>query len=218
MEKPNDFAGRVDRIFQASEERARKRQEAREREMETLGDRLDRFERAARAILRGIVLPRLQLIADRFPNSLPPMLHSRAHCAVLEFETSDEYPASTRLSIHTLLVPDRDQVRLVTEVRIIPVLFAYDDKTVLDVDLDLPDEEQVEAFLDDCLCRFVSDYVRIREPDSPYQQDRRVTDPVCGMTFHRAEAAASVIREGTTYYFCVDACRDKFEMEPGRYV
>jgi len=36
-----------------------------------------------------------------------------------------------------------------------------------------------------------------------------VKDPVCGMTVDPA-AAINVERDGTTFYFCSDHCREKF--------
>jgi uncharacterized membrane protein YraQ (UPF0718 family)/YHS domain-containing protein len=39
---------------------------------------------------------------------------------------------------------------------------------------------------------------------------RGATDPVCGMTVDRAKARTSV-RDGVTYYFCGEGCRQRFE-------
>src|SRR5688572_2053249 len=38
-----------------------------------------------------------------------------------------------------------------------------------------------------------------------------VTDPICGMTFPPEKAAAHLVRDGKTIYFCADACRRRFE-------
>ena len=45
-----------------------------------------------------------------------------------------------------------------------------------------------------------------------------VTDPVCGMRVDPKRAAARADFEGATYYFCSDACRERFEMSPDDYV
>jgi ABC-type multidrug transport system fused ATPase/permease subunit/YHS domain-containing protein len=37
------------------------------------------------------------------------------------------------------------------------------------------------------------------------------TDPVCGMAIEREQAAASLIVDGETYYFCSRSCRAEFE-------
>jgi len=42
-------------------------------------------------------------------------------------------------------------------------------------------------------------------------------DPVCGMTIDEEAAAARQDYEGTTYYFCSEACRLAFQREPERH-
>ncbi len=46
----------------------------------------------------------------------------------------------------------------------------------------------------------------------------RVTDPVCGMQIRPEKAAAMTVHDGTKYFFCAEACRRQFELEPDRYV
>ncbi len=41
-------------------------------------------------------------------------------------------------------------------------------------------------------------------------------DPVCGMSVPTA-TAKTFVHGGTTYYFCSQDCRDKFEAAPQRY-
>jgi len=44
------------------------------------------------------------------------------------------------------------------------------------------------------------------------------TDPVCGMTVDPATAAADLIHEGDTYYFCSTSCRDRFAENPESFL
>jgi YHS domain-containing protein len=44
-----------------------------------------------------------------------------------------------------------------------------------------------------------------------------VTDPVCGMRIDPDDAAATAEHEGKTYFFCSEACRDRFEADPASY-
>ena len=46
----------------------------------------------------------------------------------------------------------------------------------------------------------------------------QVHDEVCGMTIDSDEAADKFTLDGTTYYFCSERCRRKFEEHPGWYV
>jgi Cu+-exporting ATPase len=43
-------------------------------------------------------------------------------------------------------------------------------------------------------------------------------DPVCGMVVNQSTAPADFEHESKTYYFCSDACRDKFEVNPDEYI
>jgi YHS domain-containing protein/uncharacterized membrane protein YraQ (UPF0718 family) len=42
-------------------------------------------------------------------------------------------------------------------------------------------------------------------------------DPVCGMQVRTANAPAHARHEGTTFSFCSDRCRERFETEPARF-
>jgi YHS domain-containing protein len=44
------------------------------------------------------------------------------------------------------------------------------------------------------------------------------TDPVCGMQIDSGDAAGSEEYEGTTYYFCSQACHEAFRADPASYV
>ena len=43
-------------------------------------------------------------------------------------------------------------------------------------------------------------------------------DPVCKMTVEEEKAAATSIYKGKTYYFCAQACKEKFEKQPEKYL
>lgn len=42
-------------------------------------------------------------------------------------------------------------------------------------------------------------------------------DPVCGMDVDEKQAAATATHEGHTYYFCSQACKQKFDQQPQKY-
>ena len=44
------------------------------------------------------------------------------------------------------------------------------------------------------------------------------TDPVCRMTVEEEQAAASYQHDGRDYYFCAQACRDRFAENPERFL
>jgi YHS domain-containing protein len=43
-------------------------------------------------------------------------------------------------------------------------------------------------------------------------------DPVCGMKVKKSEAKATYEYDGKTYYFCMEACKEKFVKDPEKYV
>ena len=45
----------------------------------------------------------------------------------------------------------------------------------------------------------------------------QVIDPVCKMTIEDADAAATSIYKGATYYFCANQCK-KFDENPEAYL
>jgi YHS domain-containing protein len=42
-------------------------------------------------------------------------------------------------------------------------------------------------------------------------------DPVCGMDVQPEQAAGQSEYQGRTFYFCCDACKEKFDKEPQRF-
>lgn len=43
-------------------------------------------------------------------------------------------------------------------------------------------------------------------------------DPVCGMNVDPKRAAGKSDYRGTTYYFCSESCKQKFDQNPSEYV
>jgi Cu+-exporting ATPase len=43
------------------------------------------------------------------------------------------------------------------------------------------------------------------------------SDPVCGMEVQATTAAASIIHEGKTFYFCSQDCKKAFEKDTAKY-
>lgn len=58
---------------------------------------------------------------------------------------------------------------------------------------------------------------RPAETNAGEGEDVMAKDPVCGMNVDESEAAASVTRDGKTYYFCSSGCKATFEREPQKF-
>jgi len=42
-------------------------------------------------------------------------------------------------------------------------------------------------------------------------------DPVCGMDVDPNKASATSQKQGKTYYFCSESCKQKFDKNPAQY-
>ncbi|MCK6460975.1 MAG: YHS domain-containing protein [Planctomycetes bacterium] len=217
MSDANELEARLARLVKESEARLRGRATARAVEMEGLSERLGRFAAVSRDWVECAILPRLRTLAGGFPGAKAAVA---AGCtgAKVEFAATDEYPASAEASVSLAHDAAADKVHVLFQARIIPILAQYEKEGALEMPLDGADRSRLERFLDDRICLFAETYLRIREPDSPYQKEQTVVDPVCGMALRRWEAVATVQHDRGTYYFCVDKCRRLFEADPERYV
>jgi len=45
----------------------------------------------------------------------------------------------------------------------------------------------------------------------------KVKDPVCKMEINKEKAKGPVVHNGTSFYFCCDGCKGKFEKDPEKY-
>jgi len=213
-----DLRARLEGTLREAETRQRSRLEGRAHEMKALIERLDELDARVHTWLREVVVPRLATFASVFANAHPPLTLEGAGEACVELGATDEFPASAEVRISFARDPAAKQLCATFRARIIPALMPYTKEG--EVTLEVRDEAraELERFVDDRLCTFAQEYLRIREPGSPYQADQTVVDPVCGMGVRRWEAAAAVRRGNETYYFCADECRQRFEAEPERYV
>ena len=208
---------RIERLMNEATRVASDRSSRTTSEMVELLAQVDRFEVLAETWLKEIAIPRLGTLALAFPNSVGPARRESGFEASVAFAHTDEFPVVARLEIQISHDLTRGCSVVTASTSIIPILMEFDGQGSIEMDLGTPSTGPLEAFLDDRIVRFVSDYLRVREPDSFYQRSLTVTDPVCGMTFPRARAAGSAEWEGCRYYFCVDHCRERFEAEPLRF-
>jgi Cu+-exporting ATPase len=45
-----------------------------------------------------------------------------------------------------------------------------------------------------------------------------VKDVVCGMEIDPESAAATSVRNGVTYYFCAESCKQEFDADPAKFL
>jgi P-type Cu+ transporter len=71
---------------------------------------------------------------------------------------------------------------------------------------------------DGCRVKFKTDPSLFLADDESRPASSSVVDPVCGMTVDPATSTISHEHADTTYHFCCDGCRTKFQANPERYL
>lgn len=218
MSKQEELRQRIQKLLDDARRERDRRRQVTQVEMAEFERRLKRYQEAVRAWVDETVLPKLETLTGVFANSTTPVVcHPTDHVSVL-FRATEEIPVDARIEVGFIHDSAIEHVTVVFKVSIIPILIDYEGEASIELDVAPNAAGTLERFLDARIERFVSDYLRLQEPDSPYQRDLLVTDPVCGMTIQRVESVGSVEFDGRTYYFCVQACRDRFEVNPQAFV
>jgi YHS domain-containing protein len=206
---------RVSALVMAAEARREARERERARVMVRIAQKATRFKRLAARVLPGLVRPRLELLMRIFSHAGPIERLRGGHGAALPFEYTEDFPAHARIEVSLAHDAACESVWCTFSSSILPILVEYERDVSLEVSLDTPDLPHLEEFLDERIRRFVESYLGLREPESIYQRSLRVHDPVCGMTFRRADAHSHLDRDGHRTFFCSDECRRRFEAAPG---
>jgi YHS domain-containing protein len=115
-----------------------------------------------------------------------------------------------RLSAST----DHDVCKLVLDynLEILPSLMKFDSHQQAEWPLDAIDRQAIANWVDDRLVDFVKAYLALHENEY-YLKDHMVEDPIAGVRFPRFAAAATLERDGKTYYFIGEETRHEFEAQ-----
>jgi YHS domain-containing protein len=176
------------------------------------------FERNAPAYVNEVVLPRLETLRQALGNSHPVKVSSEGTSVCLGLRSSVAFSVGADLSFAAGHDPEIRSLECSWKVSVIPILMDYDREARISLNGESPDKERLSRFVDVRILRFVTDYLRIHGPDSPYVQENvDVHDPVCDMAFPASEAVSSLMVGHRTYYFCAEECADKFESDRKRY-
>ena len=204
-------------VADAAERRAQERAQ-REEEMQELEPRRIRFERTSRAWVSDLVVPRLHSLALALQQTGDIEHVDGGSSACLKLDRSEKYPIAASLTVS--ITPDDRYNRASVHVRpaLSPMLAGHPTTAHSEFELNADAGPSLVRFLEDQLVVFAESYLRVSEPDSPYQQGSLVTDPVCGMTFQRAAGAESHEHEGKRFYFCASSCAERFRQSPDLYL
>lgn len=229
----DSFAERVEALLDAHERERATRLRGVADVMAERDASVTAFERVKPLLTAGLVRPRVEALAARFPNASleeldsPIGVHTRA-----VFARTDRAPAKVTLTAGALLDAERRVASVFTSIELIPVLVAVPRGAHRDVSLDVLLDRLVEGdaagssaaewdavttWLDEQLLSFLRLYLSI-ETDPRYQQTAMHVDPVCGMRVQAGNAAATQVRGMHTYFFCSKACAARFREDPDAYL
>lgn len=205
IDRPS-FRQRLEALLDRARRAERRQDSAVHGRTAALARRLRHIDHLVADWMRRIVVPRLRSLAAAFPHSRGVTLNGSGACAELILPPTEAYPADVRVRV--CLRPDDTLTNLEADVQVLmlPVLLAHRSGGTRLLPIEKADTTQLEEFLDEHLLAFAEDYVRLRAPDSPYQAERTVTDPVCGRRLRVDEAAASVGAGDRRRYFCSVVC------------
>lgn len=218
MNDLGSFDQRIAALLSDATARRAQEQRQREEEMREVEPRRIQFERTSGTWVTDLVIPRLRALARALPAAGDVDQVGGGSSARLKLASSEEYPVAASLTVS--IVPDAryDHAAVHVQPLLIPMLVGHPSPSCCDFEIDLKDTQSLGRFLDDQFVVFAESYLRVREPDSPYRRSSLVTDPVCGMTFHRLDAAASHEHEGKRFYFCAPSCAERFRQFPDHFL
>ncbi len=168
----------------------------------------------ATELLRSVILPRLRLVESLVPDSRCPDTIEGAGLT-LTFNVSRRIPAT--VTLHIILDLDDDgKVHVRCLPSILPILMEIRPQDELALPLQSLTDASIADFVETGLVRFVDDWLRLQR-DPAYRRDNQVPDPVCGMRVDRWNPVGSEEHDGTRWFFCSRACRDRFVADPASF-
>lgn len=210
MERASSLAEKIlSRFEQHRHDLADKQQQLDSRMKELLEER-ERLAAIAKSRVESVVLPRMEELARHFDNAKVMVLNIEANSTCIsEFAHTPKYPAIVKLGI-SLLPGENESLTARYDLSILPELMEYSRNA--DAIFPLDGEEALAGWVEERILDFINTYLRL-ETHPLYQKNNTVLDIVCGMHIPSASATSSVERQGRTFYFCSEHCKEVFLRE-----
>ncbi len=211
-----EFAQRVrDELRRADREPHWEPEEA-ERYMTAVAARRERFEQLAVRVNELVIQPRLEMLAECFPNASVAQDEPAGRCTCW-FGYCDRFPASTKVTFAVEHDVRFENVAVCYEASMMPLFIKLNERDKLTAPLDAVDDGAVADWVERRLLEFLDAYLRIDRGGEDFDEEA-TTDPVCGMRIARSSAAASDSFRGHAYFFCSRDCHERFVRKPTAYV
>lgn len=208
MEEKTRLTERVLHRFEQHRQELAKKQQQLDENMKTLLEQKDRLAVGAKRRIEAVILPMMQELLQHFENGrVEVQLNDDYFGCVCEFAHTPRFPATVRFGI-ALLPGDETCYTARSDLNILPVLMKYNRNNEALFPLE-DDNEALSAWVEDRILDFVNTYLRL-ETHPFYQKDNTVVDIICGMHIPFTAATSSIMRDGRTFYFCSDHCKEAF--------
>lgn len=204
----NQLLSRIDAAFQAGQEKV---QAFQARKIEEHHGREQRLEQFAQLLtkLQPVWKPRLDALAQRFGDRIkvqPTVTPGRRSAT---FQVQSEL-ARIELQFSVFTDVDVRKAVFVYDLEILPILMKFDSHSQIEFPLDAVNEEQLAQWIDDRIVSFVNTYLSLHQ-NAYYLKGHMVEDPVAKVQFPKYAAAATLERDGKTYYFISTETSQKFQ-------
>lgn len=208
MEEKTRLTERVLHRFEQHRQELAEKQQQLDENMKTLLEQKDRLAVGAKRRIEAVILPMMQELLQHFENGrVEVQLNDDYFGCVCEFAHTPRFPATVRFGI-ALLPGDETCYTARSDLNILPVLMKYNRNNEALFPLE-DDNEALSAWVEDRILDFVNTYLRL-ETHPFYQKDNTVVDIICGMHIPFTAATSSIMRDGRTFYFCSDHCKEAF--------
>jgi YHS domain-containing protein len=208
MEKVTGLTERIFSRFAQHRQEFGEKQQQLDESMKKLLEQKNRLSVVAKQRIEKIILPMMQELLQHFDNGkVEVQLSDDCFGCVCEFAHTPRFPATVRFGI-ALLPGNETCYTARSDLNILPVLMEYNRNNEELFSLER-DDEALSTWVEERILEFVDIYLRL-ETHPLYQKDNTVIDIVCGMHIPFTAATSSIVRDGRTFYFCSEHCKEAF--------
>jgi YHS domain-containing protein len=212
MAEVDNLLKRIDAEFSALEQRIKQAQTEKVQEHQERQKRLAAFEKLL-AELPALWRPRLEALTSKFGDKVKvtPKVTSSSREGTFDFQSN-----LARIKLRLSASTDQEVQKLVLDynLEILPIFMQFDSHKQAEWPLDAVDRQAIANWVDDRLVDFVKTYLALHQNEY-YLKDHMVEDPIARIRFPKLAAAATLERDGKTYYFIGEETRREFEAKQG---
>jgi YHS domain-containing protein len=212
MADVSKLLSRIDAEFSSLKERVHQLQEQKVTEYKGRQERLEQFAQVCEQ-LGGVWRPRLDALAQRFGDqvTVQPEVQPTRRAATFRFQSQ-----LAHVDLTFSATTDSEVRKLVMnyDLHILPILMQFQPHSTLEMPLDQIDPAAVAQWTEDRIVDFVKTYAALHE-NQYYLKDYLVEDPIAEVKFPKYAAAATLDKDGKTYYFISEETLREFEKKKG---